>query len=621
MRKLLLSLLALLFLASCSEGNGEKIAVEDFEFSDWNDFLQIEEAVPLEENEECVLSVASKCLVGKEKLFFWDYKQKRIFSFGRDGRYLGLVGDCGHAANEYSNIKDIQFSPDSTIVQVLDNKGIIYYRADDDSFIKCEKPKFDRIDEAEKFIQISDDEYLFFNPKSGECLIKYANGEATVLRTANTIQMSCEKFYRYGGETKNLSEGNMGYDMDPVFSPDGKKLVWWSMETDGFESDKHRLVIYDFKTQKMEDYSKDFDQDATNFSWSEDGKKVYFNSVKEATYQIYSLDIANRKFEQLTTGDYDYNTLQVVGDQIITTRTTHAYPSEIYSVNLKNKEVKQLSFINKDILDKVTLGKTVKKWVPTTDGKKMLVWVILPPNFDSTKTYPTLLYCEGGPQSPVSQFYSYRWNFQMMAAHDYIVVAPNRRGLPGFGQEWNDAISKDYGGQCMRDYLSAIDAMAKEPYVDEKHLGCVGASFGGFSVYWLAGHHEKRFKAFIAHCGMFNFESWYNTTEELFFANHDIEGAYWKNPTPKSYDFSPHKFVGNWDTPILVIHGGNDFRIPYTEGMQAFDVAQMRGIPSRFLYFPDECHFVTQPQNAMLWQREFFRWLDQWLKDKTVAAK
>lgn len=422
-------------------------------------------------------------------------------------------------------------------------------------------------------------------------------------------------------ETKNLSESNMGYDMDPVFSPDGKKLVWWSMETDGFESDKHRLVIYDFKTQKMEDYSKDFDQDATNFSWSEDGKKVYFNSVKEATYQIYSLDIANKKFEQLTTGDYDYNTLQVVGDQIITTRTTHAYPSEIYSVNLKNKEVKQLSFINKDILDKVTLGKTVKKWVPTTDGKKMLVWVILPPNFDSTKTYPTLLYCEGGPQSPVSQFYSYRWNFQMMAAHDYIVVAPNRRGLPGFGQEWNDAISKDYGGQCMRDYLSAIDAMAKEPYVDEKHLGCVGASFGGFSVYWLAGHHEKRFKAFIAHCGMFNFESWYNTTEELFFANHDIEGAYWKNPTPKSYDFSPHKFVGNWDTPILVIHGGNDFRIPYTEGMQAFDVAQMRGIPSRFLYFPDECHFVTQPQNAMLWQREFFRWLDQWLKDKTVAAK
>lgn len=417
-------------------------------------------------------------------------------------------------------------------------------------------------------------------------------------------------------KTQNLSDGNMGYDMDPVFSPDGKKLVWWSMETDGFESDKHRLVIYDFATNKMEDYSSDFDQDATNFSWSADGKKVYFNSCKEATYQIYSLDLASRKFEQITDGDYDYNTLQVCGNQIIATRTTHAYPSEIYSINLQNKAVKQLSFINKDVLDNVTLGKTVKKWVTTTDGKQMLVWVILPPNFDSTKTYPALLYCEGGPQSPVSQFYSYRWNFQMMAAHGYIVVAPNRRGLPGFGQEWNDEISKDYGGQCMKDYLSAIDAVAKEPYVDENHLGCVGASFGGFSVYWLAGHHDKRFKAFIAHCGMFNFESWYGTTEELFFANHDIEGNYWQNPTPKSYDFSPHHFVGNWDTPLLVIHGGNDFRIPYTEGMQAYDIAQMKGIPSRFLFFPDECHFVTKPQNAMLWQREFFRWLDQWLKEE-----
>ncbi len=415
--------------------------------------------------------------------------------------------------------------------------------------------------------------------------------------------------------TKNISEGNMGYDMNPVFSPDGSKLVWWSMETDGFESDKRRMMIYDFATQKMEDCTKDFDQDATNFSWSADGKKVYFNSCKEATYQIYSYDLASKKFEQITDGDYDYNTLQVCGDQIITTRTTHAYPSEIYSVNLKDKKVTQLSFINKDVLDKVTLGKTIKKWVTTTDGKQMLVWVILPPNFDSTKTYPTLLYCEGGPQSPVSQFYSYRWNFQMMAAHDYIIVASNRRGLPGFGKAWNDEISGDYGGQCMRDYLSAIDAMAKEPYVDENRLGCVGASFGGFSVYWLAGHHEKRFKTFIAHCGMFNFESWYGTTEELFFANHDIEGSYWQTPTPKSYDFSPHRFVGNWDTPLLVIHGGKDFRIPYTEGMQAYDIAQMRGIPSRFLFFPDECHFVTKPQNAMLWQREFFRWLDQWLKD------
>lgn len=415
--------------------------------------------------------------------------------------------------------------------------------------------------------------------------------------------------------TINLTEANKGYDMYPVISPDGKKMAWWNMKTDGFESEKHSLMIFDFTTGTAEDYSTDFDQDATNLVWSEDSRTVYFISCKEATHQIYKIDVESRIIEQLTDGDYDYNTVQVDGNRLIVTRTTHACPSEIYAVQLKDKSVQQLSFINQDVLDKITPAKSVKRWVKTTDGKQMLVWVILPPNFDSTKKYPALLYCQGGPQSAVSQFFSYRWNFQMMAAHDYIVVAPNRRGLPGFGHEWNDQISGDYGGQNMKDYLAAIDDVAKEPYVDENRLGCVGASYGGFSVYWLAGHHQKRFKAFIAHCGMFNFESWYGTTEELFFANHDIEGPYWKTPTPKSYSFSPHKFVGNWDTPILVIHGGKDFRIPYTEGMQAFDAAQIQGIPSRFLYFPEECHFVSKPQNSMLWQREFFRWLDQWLKE------
>ncbi len=415
--------------------------------------------------------------------------------------------------------------------------------------------------------------------------------------------------------TINLTEANKGYDMDPVISPDGKKMAWWNMKTDGFESEKHSLMIFDFTTGTAEDYSTDFDQDATNLVWSEDSRTVYFISCKEATHQIYKIDVESRIIEQLTDGDYDYNTVQVDGNRLIVIRTTHACPSEIYAVQLKDKSVQQLSFINQDVLDKITPAKSVKRWVKTTDGKQMLVWVILPPNFDSTKKYPALLYCQGGPQSAVSQFFSYRWNFQMMAAHDYIVVAPNRRGLPGFGHEWNDQISGDYGGQNMKDYLAAIDDVAKEPYVDENRLGCVGASYGGFSVYWLAGHHQKRFKAFIAHCGMFNFESWYGTTEELFFANHDIEGPYWKTPTPKSYSFSPHKFVGNWDTPILVIHGGKDFRIPYTEGMQAFDAAQIQGIPSRFLYFPEECHFVSKPQNSMLWQREFFRWLDQWLKE------
>ncbi|MBP5495553.1 MAG: S9 family peptidase [Bacteroidales bacterium] len=424
--------------------------------------------------------------------------------------------------------------------------------------------------------------------------------------------------YLYDLNTKatvNLTETNKGYDMDPVISPDGKKMVWWNMKTDGFESEKHSLMLFDFQSGTAEDYSLDFDQDATGFAWSEDSKTVYFISCIEATHHVYKMDVETRIIEQITEGDYDYNTVQVDGNQLIVTRTTHAEPSEIYAVQLKDKSVKQLSFINKDILDKITPAKSVKRWVKTTDGKQMLVWVILPPNFDSTKKYPALLYCQGGPQSSVSQFFSYRWNFQMMAAHDYIIVAPNRRGLPGFGHEWNDEISGDYGGQNMKDYLAAIDDVAKEPYVDENRLGCVGASYGGFSVYWLAGHHQKRFKAFIAHCGMFNLESWYGTTEELFFANHDIEGPYWKTPVPKSYSFSPHKFVGNWDTPILVIHGGKDFRIPYTEGMQAFDAAQMQGIPSRFLYFPEECHFVSKPQNSMLWQREFFRWLDQWLKN------
>lgn len=386
------------------------------------------------------------------------------------------------------------------------------------------------------------------------------------------------------------------------------------MQTPGFESDKKRVFLYDFATGKATDYSTDFDLSAENLVWNTEGNQLYFLSCTNATYQIFALDIAKKEITQLTEGDHDYTSLALAGNNLIVTKTTHALPSEIYTISLQNKSEKQLTFTNKSTLDKITPGKTEKRWVKTSDGKEMLVWVILPPNFDPAKKYPALLYCQGGPQQSVSQFFSYRWNFQMMAAHDYIVVAPNRRGLPGFGSEWNDQISGDYGGQNMKDYLSAIDAIAQEPYVDPSRLGAVGASYGAFSVYWLAGHHQKRFKAFIAHCGMFNFESWYGTTEELFFANHDIEGPYWENPQPKSYNFSPHRFVGNWDTPILVIHGGKDFRIPYTEGMQAFNAAQIQGIPSRFLFFPEEDHFVTKPQNAILWQREFFRFLDEWLK-------
>ncbi|HLN53081.1 MAG TPA: S9 family peptidase [Lentimicrobium sp.] len=415
------------------------------------------------------------------------------------------------------------------------------------------------------------------------------------------------------GKTINLTEDNQGYDQDPVFSPDGSKIVFRSMKTPGFEADKDRIIVLDLKTNTKRDFSENFDQSSTNFKFSKDSKTLYFISGIHATFQVYKLDLLTGKITKLTNGDHDITEFAIAGNDIIYTKMRMDLPTEIFKFSSDGSE-EQLTFTNREILKGIELGKTTKRWITTTDGKKMLVWVILPPKFDPTKKYPTLLYCQGGPQDAVSQFFSYRWNFQMMAAHDYVIVAPNRRGLPTFGQEWNDQISQDYGGQNMKDYLVAIDSVAEEPWVNKDKLGAVGASYGGYSVYWLAGNHNHRFKTFIAHCGIFNFESMYASTEEMWFVNHDYGGAYWDNPRPKSYDFSPHLFVGNWDTPILVIHGGYDFRIPYTEAMQAFNVAQLKGIPSRFLFFPEETHFVTKPQNAILWQREFFRWLDQWLK-------
>ncbi|MDR0368765.1 MAG: S9 family peptidase [Bacteroidales bacterium] len=416
--------------------------------------------------------------------------------------------------------------------------------------------------------------------------------------------------------TKNLSASNAGYDVDPVFSPDGSLLAWGSMHEDGFESDKKRIFIYNFQTNRIRNYSANYEESADNFVFSKDNKILYFISGLKATYQIFALDIAKEQIRQITQGRHDYRSVGLANAKTLTgIRESMESPADIYSIDIKKGTQTQLTHINKDILKNTASISVEERWVETTDGKQMLVWVILPPNFDRNKKYPAVLFCQGGPQSAVSQFFSYRWNWQMMASRGYVVVAPNRRGLPSFGKEWNDQISLDYGGQNMKDYLSAIDAVAKEPFVDETKLGAVGASYGGFSVYWLAGNHNKRFKAFIAHCGMFNLESWYGTTEELFFANHDIGGAYWQKPMPHSYEFSPHNFVGNWDTPILVIHGGNDFRIPYSEGMQAYNAAQIQGIPSRFLYFPEETHFVLKPQNSIIWHREFLDWLDRWLKN------
>ncbi len=417
------------------------------------------------------------------------------------------------------------------------------------------------------------------------------------------------------GQTTCLTEnGFEGYDQDPVFSPDGKWLVFRSMEEDGFESDKDRIMVYHFETGEFKDYSENFDQSSSHFVWTARSDGFYFISGIHATYQIYYLDLASGNIRQITRGWHNYQSIENGGDFLIGTKMSMSMPTEIFSINPRSGEETQLSHVNDFVFEHIKMGQVRKRWVTTTDNKQMLVWVIYPPDFDSTRKYPALLYCQGGPQSAVSQFFSYRWNFQIMAAHDYIVVAPNRRGLPTFGQEWNDQISGDYGGQNMKDYLSAIDDVAREPYVDKEHLGAVGASYGGYSVFWLAGHHEGRFKAFIAHCGIYNFESMYASTDEYWFVNKDMEGPYWQKPRPKSYDFSPHLYVQNWDTPILIITGENDFRIPYTQSLEAFNSAILNNVKARLLVFPDETHFVTQPQNAVLWQREFFNWLDTYLK-------
>jgi dipeptidyl aminopeptidase/acylaminoacyl peptidase len=426
--------------------------------------------------------------------------------------------------------------------------------------------------------------------------------------------------YFYNLETKkteNKTEGMMGYDQHPVFSPDGKWLAWESMEHDGYESDKSRLFIMNLTTGEKTDLSAGFDQNSNGLVWSADSKSIYLVSCWHALTQIYRVDVADKKFTPITKGIQDYVNVIPAKDKLIGLKHSMSKPNEIYSIDPKTGNETELSFENKEILDQLQMGKVEERWIETTDHKQMLTWIIYPPHFDATKKYPTLLYCEGGPQETVSQFWSYRWNFQIMAANDYIIVAPNRRGLPGFGMDWLTQISGDYGGQNMKDYLSAIDAIAKEPYVNKDKLGCVGASYGGFSVYWLAGHHNKRFKAFIAHDGMFNLPQQYLETEEMWFVNWDLGGAYWDKANAiaqRSYANSPHLFVDKWDTPILVIHGEKDYRILASQGMAAFDAAILRNVPAEMLIFPDENHWVLQPQNGILWQRTFFGWLDKWLK-------
>jgi dipeptidyl aminopeptidase/acylaminoacyl peptidase len=428
--------------------------------------------------------------------------------------------------------------------------------------------------------------------------------------------------YIYNLETKqtvNFTNGMMGYDMAPLYSPDGKYITWSSMERDGYEADKNRIMVYNLETNSKVDYTGYFDQDAEHLVWADDSQSICFLAYWYGSKEIFNLNLSGT-FTQLTNGIHDFTAVQPAGDRLIATMMTMALPTEIFSVPIAGGKETQLTFTNKDILSQLTLGKIEKRFIPTTDGQKMLTWVIYPPHFDERNLYSALLYCQGGPQNAVSQFWSYRWNFQMMAANDYIVVAPNRRGVPGFGQTWKEQISGDYGGQNMQDMLTAIDVVSKDPYVDDQNLGAVGASYGGFTIYWLAGHHEKRFHAFIAHDGMFNMESAYLETDEQWFPNWDLGGPPWDKDNPvvkKSYANSPHLFVKNWDTPILISHGEKDYRVVATQGMMAFNAAQLLDIPSQMIYFPDENHWVLKPQNGILWQRTFFKWLDKWLKPPT----
>lgn len=409
-------------------------------------------------------------------------------------------------------------------------------------------------------------------------------------------------------QTKLLTSGYAGYDNNPAYSVNGV-LAWTSMARNGFEADKNDLMIRGLDGKDI-NLTAGTDHTIGSYVWHPDGKKIYFISPAKGTEQIFEVEIATKKIRQISSGQFDHVSLSVFGDKIYTGRQSMIAPTDLYSIGIKKGEVKQLTNANEDLLKGITLPTVQEKWVTTTDGKQMLVWMVYPPNMVSSKKYPALLYCQGGPQSMVSQFFSYRWNLALMASQGYVVIAPNRRGLPGFGQEWNDAISKDWGGLAMRDYLTATDEAAKMPNIDKDRIGAVGASYGGYSVYMLAGIHENRFKTFISHCGLFNLESWYGTTEELFFADWDHGGPYWLDENKANYEKnSPHNYVKNWNTPILVIHGGVDYRVPESEGMQAFQAAQLMGLKSKYLHFPTEGHWVQSPQNGLLWQREFFEWL------------
>jgi len=422
------------------------------------------------------------------------------------------------------------------------------------------------------------------------------------------------------GTTINISEGIMGYDQNPVFSHDGSKIAWESMERDGYESDKLRLMVYDIKSKALIDYTDNFDYGVSGISWTDDDSEMLAVVMYRGMNEIFAFKTADKSIRQISHGYHDINGFQLCGDKIYATQVSISYPATVYTYNLNDnmKEGTKLTTFNDDILSNVRMGKVEEHWIKTHDGQEMLTWLIYPYNYDSTKVYPALLFCEGGPQSMVSQFWSTRWNFQVMSGAGYFVIAPNRRGVPGFGTAWCEEISGDYGGLCMKDYMTATDYFANNcKQIDKERIGACGASFGGYSIYWLAGHNENhRFKAFLAHNGMFNFEQQSLETEEFWFTNWDLGGPYWaKTPqTIKSYSNSPHLFVDKWNTPICVVHSEYDFRIVASQGMAAYNAAKLRGLDARYLYFPDETHWVLRPQNSLLWHRNFIDWFDKYLK-------
>ena len=492
----------------------------------------------------------------------------------------------------------------------------VFYKENKEGAIGIDILKGENFDSPQK--PFGGDEDYIWSPDSKSIL--YVCKKKAGTQYAISTNTDIYEYQLESGKTINRTEGNLGYDTAPQFSPAGH-LTWLQMKRDGYEADKNDIIV-DFKGIKM-NLTANWDGSVDQFMWSPDGKNVYFVAAVDGTKQLFAVNFPGMTriavtVRQITNGDFDVSDIiGFSGDQVLVTRTDINHAAEIFSYNLKKNTWKQLSNVNTATYNSLALSKTERRYVTTTDGKKMLVWVILPPNFDATKKYPTLLYCQGGPQSPLTQSYSFRWNFSLMAAQGYVVVAPNRRGMYGHGQEWNEKISGDWGGQVMDDYLSAIDDVAKESYVDKSRLGCVGASYGGYSVFYLAGIHNNRFKTFIAHDGVFNTQSMFGTTEEVFFNNWDFGGAYWEKDNKiaqKSYTtFNPITLVDKWNTPILIIQGGTDFRVPIGQSQEAFQAAQLRGIKSRFLYFPEENHWVLKPQNAQVWQKEFYKWLKETL--------